>query len=94
MMNFGFLSLLLRISEVPISKICINEAMASSFHPCKDPTKLLEPAFSSATEIAGSNSNAPFSNETMDETCIPGGGFFYDLDDEAHILAHIYIRVI
>ena len=67
-MNFGFISLLLTISEVPISKICINEAMANSFHPCKDPTELVEPASLSATEIAGSNSNAPFSNETMDET--------------------------
>jgi mlo protein len=70
MMNFGFISLLLTISEVPISKICINEAIVNSFHPCKDPTELVEPAFSSATEIAG------FSNETMDETCLPGGGFF------------------
>ncbi|CAK8577061.1 unnamed protein product [Lathyrus sativus] len=36
MMKFGFVSLLLTISEVPISKICINKDMANSFLPCKD----------------------------------------------------------
>lgn len=36
MMKFGFVSFLLTISEVPISKICINKDMANSFLPCKD----------------------------------------------------------
>lgn len=36
MMKFGFMSFLLTILEVPISKICINKAVANSFLPCKD----------------------------------------------------------
>lgn len=37
MMKLGFMSFLLTLSEdVPISKICINKAVANSFLPCKD----------------------------------------------------------
>ncbi|CAJ2642193.1 unnamed protein product [Trifolium pratense] len=36
MMKFGFISFLLTISEVPISKICINKNVANSFLPCED----------------------------------------------------------
>ncbi|XP_027348183.1 MLO-like protein 12 [Abrus precatorius] len=36
MMKFGFMSFLLTILKVPISKICINKAVANSFLPCKD----------------------------------------------------------
>lgn len=44
----GFISLLLTISEVPISKICVRESVANSFLPCKDPG----PAALSVTQIA------------------------------------------
>ena len=67
MMNFGFISLLLEITEVHISKICITQAVANSFHPCKDPVKLVEPVFSPETQISGSNSSAILSNEIMDD---------------------------
>ena len=67
MMNFGFISLLLEITEVHIPKICITQAVANSFHPCKDPVKLVEPIFSSETQISGSNSSAILSNEIMDD---------------------------
>ncbi|KAJ9170897.1 hypothetical protein P3X46_018960 [Hevea brasiliensis] len=53
MMTMGFISLLLTISEVPISKICVTESVANSFHPCKDP----EPALLSATQIADLSSD-------------------------------------
>lgn len=36
MMKFGFMSFILTISEVPISKICISKGVANSFLPCKD----------------------------------------------------------
>ncbi|GMY10238.1 MLO-like protein 12, partial [Fagus crenata] len=94
MMNFGFISLLLTISEVPISKICINEAMANSFHPCKDPTELVEPASLSATEIAGSNSNAPFSNETMDETYCESKGMVSLVSREGVMQLNVFISVL
>ncbi|XP_037495755.1 MLO-like protein 12 isoform X2 [Jatropha curcas] len=37
MMTMGFISLLLTITEVPISKICVTNSLANSFHPCKHP---------------------------------------------------------
>ncbi|RDX67107.1 MLO-like protein 12, partial [Mucuna pruriens] len=41
MMKFGFMSFLLTISEVPMSKICITKAVANTFLPCKDAVDLL-----------------------------------------------------
>ncbi|XP_050207597.1 MLO-like protein 12 [Mercurialis annua] len=35
MITMGFISLLLTVSEAPITKICVNEAVANSFHPCR-----------------------------------------------------------
>ncbi|WCJ30896.1 Protein MLO [Euphorbia peplus] len=35
MMTMGFISLLLTISEVPISKICVRQEVVTSFLPCK-----------------------------------------------------------
>ncbi|ESW04755.1 hypothetical protein PHAVU_011G122800 [Phaseolus vulgaris] len=40
MMKFGFMSFLLTISEVPISKICISKGVATYFLPCKDAVDL------------------------------------------------------
>ena len=36
-MKYGFVLFLLTISHVPMSKICVKEAVANSFLPCKDP---------------------------------------------------------
>ncbi|MCI16717.1 MLO-like protein 12-like, partial [Trifolium medium] len=57
MMKFGFVSFLLTISEVPISKICINKNVANSFLPCKD----------SSMEYLGSSSRDSNSSE-LDQT--------------------------
>ena len=54
MMKMGFLSFLLAISEAPISKICVTEAIANSLLPCKDPEEFTEPALSTASQIPGS----------------------------------------
>ncbi|KAJ7948378.1 MLO-like protein [Quillaja saponaria] len=66
-MNFGFVSLLLTISEAPISKICITQAMASSFLPCKDPVEIVEPASSSATKVSASESNETLNYTITDD---------------------------
>ncbi|XWS39383.1 hypothetical protein CRYUN_Cryun18bG0048800 [Craigia yunnanensis] len=49
MMKMGFLSFLLAISEAPISKICVTEAIANSLLPCKDPEEFTEPALSTGS---------------------------------------------
>uniref|UniRef100_A0A803QJM3 MLO-like protein n=1 Tax=Cannabis sativa TaxID=3483 RepID=A0A803QJM3_CANSA len=38
MMKMGLISLLLTVSEVPISKICISQTLANSFLPCENPS--------------------------------------------------------
>ncbi|XP_021297389.1 MLO-like protein 12 isoform X2 [Herrania umbratica] len=54
MMKMGFISFLLAISEAPISKICVSEAIANSHLPCKDPEEFNEPALSTENQIPGS----------------------------------------
>lgn len=64
MMKMGLISLLLTVSEVPISNICVSQNVATSFLPCKDPLEYsAKPAVSSATQLSGSNSNASLSTE-------------------------------
>ncbi|CAB4273265.1 unnamed protein product [Prunus armeniaca] len=65
MMKLGLVSLLLTISEVPISKICVAQTLADTFLPCKY-VEDAEPAVSSATQLSGSNSTS-FSKEVNDE---------------------------
>lgn len=59
MMKLGLMSLLLTISEEPISQICVGQAVANTFLLCKYPANSLdvEPAVSSATQVPGSNSS-------------------------------------
>lgn len=57
MIIMGSISLLLTISKVPISKICVTEAVANSFLPCKDnPVQLKEQSFSSVNQIPAAHS--------------------------------------
>ncbi|XP_050248403.1 MLO-like protein 12 isoform X3 [Quercus robur] len=91
MMNFGFISLLLEIMEGPISKICITQAVANSFHPCKDPVKLLEPVFSSETQISGSNSSAILSNEIMDDNYCESKGMVSLVSREGTMHLNVFI---
>lgn len=58
MMKLGFISLLLTVSEVPISKICVSHSVANSFLPCEDPLESAEPAVASATQAS-----PPYSDE-------------------------------
>ncbi|KAF8008019.1 hypothetical protein BT93_K1875 [Corymbia citriodora subsp. variegata] len=66
MMKMGFISLLLTISEIPISRICVTEAMASSFLPCKDAAEFVEPAVSSATQVSAASGLKPDSNTSVE----------------------------
>ncbi|XP_047180805.1 MLO-like protein 9 [Vigna umbellata] len=63
MMKFGFMSFLLTVmSEVPISKICINKDVATYFLPCKDAAELTG---LSATRTSPSEFDvAPATNES------------------------------
>ncbi|KAM1191494.1 hypothetical protein ACFX2I_011958 [Malus domestica] len=58
MMKLGLMSLLLTISEEPISQICVGQAVANTFLLCKYPVNSLdvEPSVSSATQVPRSNS--------------------------------------
>ncbi|XP_021888514.1 MLO-like protein 12 isoform X4 [Carica papaya] len=69
MMILGFISLLLTISDVPISNICIPEAMANSFLPCKNNGDFVGPDASSATQFSGTkSSNVTLSAGNNDES--------------------------
>lgn len=65
-MKMGFISLLLSISEIPISRICVTEAVASSFLPCKDAVEFAEPAVSSATQVSAASGLKPDSNTSLE----------------------------
>ncbi|KAK7405014.1 hypothetical protein VNO78_06145 [Psophocarpus tetragonolobus] len=68
MMKFGFMSFLLTISEVPISKICISKTVANSFLPCKDAVDSTEFTSTSATRASTSELDiAPANNESAVE---------------------------
>lgn len=68
-MILGFISLLLTISDVPISNICIPEAMANSFLPCKNNGDFVGPDASSATQFSGTkSSNVTLSAGNNDES--------------------------
>lgn len=63
MMKFGFMSFLLTImSEVPISKICINKDVATYFLPCKDAAELT--GFSATHTSTSQFDVAPATNES------------------------------
>lgn len=59
MMIMGFISLLLTISEASLSKICVSEAVANSFLPCKDSyyDQFNELAVPSTSQSSDSESN-------------------------------------
>ncbi|KAF3444055.1 hypothetical protein FNV43_RR13745 [Rhamnella rubrinervis] len=70
MMKMGLISLLLTLSEAPISKICVSQTVANTFLPCKDPldgqSDHEEPAVSSSvTQLSGSNSNSNLSTTEL-----------------------------
>ncbi|KAK6252879.1 hypothetical protein QUC31_014599 [Theobroma cacao] len=67
MMKMGFISFLLAISEAPISKICVTEAIANSLLPCKDPEEFIEPALSTENQIPGSSESSTTLSVEYDE---------------------------
>ncbi|XP_004308899.1 PREDICTED: MLO-like protein 12 [Fragaria vesca subsp. vesca] len=64
MMQLGFISLLLTLSEVPISNICVSQVLAISFLPCKYPPD--SPNVSSATQLPASNTSSSKEVATKD----------------------------
>lgn len=67
MMKFGFMSFLLTISEVPISKICVNKAVANSFLPCKDSVYYLGESSTPASATRDSTSDLDYTPATSDD---------------------------
>ncbi|XP_062005890.1 MLO-like protein 5 [Rosa rugosa] len=65
MMQLGFVSLLLTLSEVPISNICVSQVLANSFLPCEYPSD--STSVSSAAQVPASNTN--FSEVTTQNYC-------------------------
>ncbi|XP_065875797.1 MLO-like protein 6 isoform X2 [Euphorbia lathyris] len=55
MMTMGFISLLLTISEVPISKICVRGDVVNSFHPCKKHPRI---SLAATTHVSGLSSDS------------------------------------
>ncbi|XP_041007073.1 MLO-like protein 12 [Juglans microcarpa x Juglans regia] len=94
MMNFGFISLLLAILEVPISKICVTEAAANSFLPCKDAVDSVHPTFSSAKQVPGSNSSETLSNQITDDNYCQAKGMVSLVSREAILQLNIFISVL
>ncbi|KAG7983696.1 hypothetical protein I3843_04G119500 [Carya illinoinensis] len=94
MMNFGFISLLLTILEVPISKICVTEAAANSFLPCKDTVDSVNPIVSSAKQVPGSNSSKTLSNQITDDNYCQAKGMVSLVSREAILQLNILISVL
>ncbi|KAL5573613.1 hypothetical protein UlMin_023210 [Ulmus minor] len=92
MMKFGFMSLLLTVSEVPISKICVSQSVADSFLPCKDPSPSAQPALSSAKSL--SNSNTSLSTETTEEDYCESKGMVSLVSREGLLHLNIFISVL
>ncbi|ONI16840.1 hypothetical protein PRUPE_3G124700 [Prunus persica] len=92
MMKLGFVSLLLTISEVPISKICVAQTLADTFLPCKY-VEDAEPAVSSATQLSGSNSTN-FSKEVNDENYCEAKGMVSLVSREGVLQLNIFISML
>ncbi|VVA36401.1 PREDICTED: MLO [Prunus dulcis] len=92
MMKLGFVSLLLTISEVPISKICVAQTLADTFLPCKY-VEDAEPAVSSATQLSGSNSTT-FSKEVNDENYCEAKGMVSLVSREGVLQLNIFISML
>lgn len=72
-MLLGFISLLLTVGQGPVSRICISEKVASTWHPCSDDETR------SAESAQGTNSRrllAAFdgSNDVNPRRVLAGGG--------------------
>ncbi|XWS54121.1 hypothetical protein CRYUN_Cryun10bG0061300 [Craigia yunnanensis] len=95
MMKMGFISFLLAISEAPISKICVTEAIANSLLLCKDPEEFAEPALSTANQIPGSESDTILSVEYEDEEsyCV-ARGMVSLISSEGVMQLNIFISVL
>ncbi|KAK9093150.1 hypothetical protein Syun_028061 [Stephania yunnanensis] len=88
LMIMGFISLLLTVAEVPISKICVAEAVANSLLPCDSQ----EETASTATQIT--DQKLTTSNETIDEFFCEAKGKVSLLSREGVKQLHIFIFVL
>lgn len=64
MMKMGLISLLLTVSEVPISKICVSQRVANSFLPCENPLESAKTAASSVRKASSSSAAAAYESNT------------------------------
>ncbi|XP_024923185.3 MLO-like protein 12 [Ziziphus jujuba] len=96
MMKMGLISLLLTISEVPISNICVSQSVAKSFRPCKDPVDYsAKPAVSSsATQLSRSESNSSLSVEYPTQNYCESKGMVSLISKEGVLQLNIFISVL
>ncbi|PRQ44603.1 hypothetical protein RchiOBHm_Chr3g0481051 [Rosa chinensis] len=90
MMQLGFLSLLLTLSEVPISNICVSQVLANSFLPCEYPSD--STSVSSAAQLPASNTN--FSKEVTTQTYCEAKGLVSLVSREGILQLNIFISVL
>ncbi|XP_062006360.1 MLO-like protein 12 [Rosa rugosa] len=90
MMQLGFVSLLLTLSEVPISNICVSQVVANSFLPCEYP--LDSTTVSSAAQLPASNTN--FSKEVTTQTYCEAKGLVSLVSREGILQLNIFIAVL
>ncbi|XP_050380858.1 MLO-like protein 12 isoform X2 [Argentina anserina] len=90
MMQLGFISLLLTLSEVPISNICVSHDLANSFLPCK--YSLDSPNVSSATQLPASNTN--YSKEATTNDYCEAKGLVSLVSREGILQLNIFISIL
>jgi len=78
-MLLGFISLLLTVGQGPISRICISEKVAGTWHPCDDSSSIHESDTEESENVNGTNSRrllAAFygSDDVNPRRVLAGGG--------------------
>ncbi|KAG4988693.1 hypothetical protein JHK85_031676 [Glycine max] len=79
LMLLGFISLLLTVGQGPISRICISEKVAGTWHPCDDSSSIHESDTEESENVNGTNSRrllAAFygSDDVNPRRVLAGGG--------------------
>ncbi|XP_058100614.1 MLO-like protein 12 [Magnolia sinica] len=90
LMKMGFISLLLTVGEVPISRICVSKGVGNSFLPCDDHDSSAIPVVSSTTQISGLNTTI---SSDISDSC-EAKGMVSLVSREGIMQLHIFIFVL
>ncbi|PON44433.1 Mlo-related protein [Parasponia andersonii] len=93
MMKMGFISLLLTVSEAPISNICVSRTVEHSFLPCKDPMEFSERAEYESVSHE-SNTTSFFSEITSDQNFCESKGMVSLLSREGVFQLNMFVSVL